>query len=115
MIANTTATSTSAPLNPNGPGAAALLAAGISGFILPILAIATEKSATVKRIMNFYNPTGPLSGVTAVTIIVWLAIWIVLHWLWKRRMLTFRPIGLTALALFILGFILTFPPVADLF
>lgn len=103
------------PLNPNGPGAAALLAAGIAAFLLPVLAIASDHLAAIKRTMNFYAPTGPLSGVTTTTVVLWLTLWLVLHWMWHRRMVVLKPIGIAAFLLLVLGFLLTFPPIADLF
>ena len=58
---------------PNGPGAAAILGAGIGCAMLGILAFAAEASRPVADMLNFYNPVGPLSGKTTIAIIVWLA------------------------------------------
>ena len=63
---------------PNGPGAAAILAAGVGCATLGILAMAGDASPTISKLLIFYNPTGALSGVTTVSIIVWLASWFVL-------------------------------------
>ena len=52
------------PAIPNGSGAAAMLAAGVGCFVLAILACAGDKSVAIKTSLNFYKPTGPLSGVT---------------------------------------------------
>jgi hypothetical protein len=60
-----------APTIPNGSGAAAMLAAGIGSFVLAIIALAGDKSVPIKNSLNFYKPTGPLSGVTTVAIVVW--------------------------------------------
>ena len=49
---------------PNGPAAAAILAAGIGCAALGILAFAGDASDTIGRLLNIYNPTGTLSGVT---------------------------------------------------
>src|SRR5450759_4505627 len=62
-------------LLPNGPGAAAILAAGIGSLALGVFAFAGDAFATVKHAFNFWNPTGPLSGVTLTAIAVWLAAW----------------------------------------
>src|ERR1700693_3060643 len=63
---------------PNGPGAAAILAAGIGCAVVGILAFAAEASKPLASWLNFYNPTGPLSGKTTVAVIVWLVAWFVL-------------------------------------
>jgi len=47
--------------------------------------------------------------------VVWLLIWLILHRRWQWRMLTMRRVSTAALALLILGLLLTFPPIADLF
>jgi hypothetical protein len=57
---------------PNGTGAAAILAAGVGSLALAVLALASDKLALIKRFLTFYNPTGPLSGVTTTAILIWL-------------------------------------------
>jgi hypothetical protein len=99
---------------PNGSGAAALLAAGLGSFTLAILAIAADQSKTIQGELKLYVPTGPLSGVTTVAILVWLASWIVLDLRWRRRSVALAPISGIAFALLLLSFLLTFPPIADL-
>jgi hypothetical protein len=98
----------------NGPGAAALLAAGIGCFALGALALAGDASPAVAHALNFWNPTGPLSGVTDIAILVWLLAWFVISRLWTVRNVRMTRINLAAAALFILGLLLTFPPVMDL-
>ncbi|MGH8217848.1 MAG: hypothetical protein ACREUT_04695 [Steroidobacteraceae bacterium] len=98
----------------NGPAAAAVLAAWIGGFILGVLSIAGDAFRGMARALDFWNPTGPLSGVTDVTIIVWLVSWFALSRLWARRNLALRRINRTAALLFIAGLLLTFPPFMDL-
>jgi hypothetical protein len=107
-----------APPNPaltNGSGAAAVLAAGIGSFALAVLAFAGDKSAHIKSILNFYKPTGPLSGVTTLAILIWLFTWAILEWRWRRREVAMRRISAIALALLGFSLALTFPPVVDLF
>src|SRR6185437_8713310 len=101
--------------SPNGAGAAAILAAGVGALALPVFAIAADKIAAIGRLMNFYQPTGPLSGVTTCAIAVWLIVWAVLGQRWRKRNLALTPILTTALILLGLGILLTFPPLADLF
>jgi hypothetical protein len=65
--------------------------------------------------MNFYNPTGPLSGVTTCAIVGWLAVWALLHWRWSWRNVEVRRVTAAAFILLFLSLLLTFPPIADLF
>ncbi len=99
----------------NGAGAAAILAAGIGSFLLAVFAIAGDKSAALKSFFIFSKPTGPLSGVTTCAILVWLAVWIVLHARWRKRAVNLGRINGVAIVLLLLGLLLTFPPIADLF
>jgi hypothetical protein len=100
---------------PNGPGAAAVLATGIGSFALGLLDVLADKVPSIKSWMNFYNPTGALSGVTTCAVIVWLAAWAILNLRWRGRDVRFGPVGTVALVLLALGILLTFPPLADLF
>jgi len=97
------------------PGAAAILAAGVGALALPVFAIAADTIAAIGRRMNFYQPTGPLSGVTTCAIAVWLMVWAMVGQRWRKRNLALTPILTTALILIGLGILLTFPPLADLF
>jgi CHASE2 domain-containing sensor protein len=99
----------------NGSGAAAVLSAGVGSFTLAVVAIAADQSKAVKSLMNFYHPTGPLSGVTTTAIFVWLVLWIVLAWRWRDRNLAMSHVGAIALVFLVLSLLLTFPPIADLF
>jgi hypothetical protein len=95
---------------PNGPGGAAILAAGIGCAMVGILAFAAEASKPLANMLNFYNPTGPLSGKTTVAVIVWLVAWFVLSRLWKSKSVAMAPINVAAFILLGVGFLLTFPP-----
>ena len=109
------ATTPAAQAMTNGSGAAAILAAGVGSFMLAVLAIAADKSTTIKTLMNFYRPTGPLSGVTTAAILAWIILWFLLERSWRNRSLPMVRINRIALALLVLGLLLTFPPIADLF
>jgi len=99
---------------PNGSGAAAILAAGVGSFALAVLAIAGDKSASVKAWLVFYKPTGPLSGVTTLALIIWILTWGILEGRWRKRTVAART-SFIALALLGLSLLLTFPPIVDLF
>ena len=81
----------------NGSGAAAILSAGFGSRTLAVLAIAADQSEAEKSLMNFYRPTGPLSGVTTSAILAWLILWIVLKWRWRDRNVAMGLIGRIAL------------------
>ena len=102
-------------LLPNGSAAAAVLSAGIGSFALAFITVLADHSAAFKLLLTFSKPVGPLSGVTTIAVVFWIAAWIFLDLLWKRRELPLSRIGWGAIALFVLSLLLTFPPLADLF
>jgi hypothetical protein len=99
---------------PNGPGAAAILAAGIGCGLMGILAFAGDASDAIGKFLNFYDPVGTLSGVTTVTIVVWLGAWFVLARMWATKNVAMGKVNLVSFALLIAGLLLTFPPFMDL-
>lgn len=101
-------------VQPNGPAAAAILGAGIGCAALGVLAFAGDASPAFGRLLNIYNPTGTLSGVTTGAIIVWLVVWFVLHLVWRTRSVALAKINIFAFVLLGTGFLLTFPPAMDL-
>jgi hypothetical protein len=103
------------PALTNGSGAAALLSAGIGAFAVAVLAFAGDKSALVRSHLAFYKPTGPLSGVTSVAVLIWLLTWGILEWRWRKKAVAMGRISATAIALLCLSLVLTFPPFVDLF
>lgn len=103
------------PALPNGPGAAAVLAAGIGALALGIFTILGDKNPAVRTHLNFYSPTGPLSGVTTVALALWLLAWVVLGLAWKGKSVPVHRIAAISFILLALALLLTFPPVIDLF
>ena len=97
----------------NGAGAAAILAAALGCFFLGVLSLAGDASPAVASALIFWKPTGPLSGVTDVSIIIWLLAWYILNRLWARRAVDLRKINTAAILLFAGGLLLTFPPFMD--
>ena len=97
----------------NGRGAAAVLAAGIGSFALALFALAGDASRTVSSALNFWSPTGPLSGVTDVAILIWLAAWLLLSRLWVMRDVNLARINVISFAMFAAAILITFPPVMD--
>jgi hypothetical protein len=99
---------------PNGQAAATILSAASGVFTLGVFALAGDASTAVAHVLTVWHPTGPLSGVTALAIIVWLVTWFVLAQAWSERDLNFRHINWLALVLVVGGVLLTFPPFMDL-
>jgi hypothetical protein len=100
---------------PNGSGAAAILAAGLGCFAIGVIAVLADRSPAVKRALVFYPPTGALSGVTTLTIALWLVSWAVLEWRWKARTVALGRVNFVAFVLLAIGLLLSFPPIGDLF
>lgn len=115
MNAQATSASAKPAAMGNGSGAAAILSAGIGAFMLAVFAIAADKVASIKSMMVFYKPTGPLSGVTTSAILVWLIVWVILERRWSKRNVGLGRVSAVALVLLGLSLLLTFPPVVDLF
>jgi hypothetical protein len=99
---------------PNGPGAAAILAAGIGCAMVGILALASDASGSIKNVLNVYHPTGALSGVTTLAIIVWLLSWFVLNQRWHAKKVDLAKVNVVAFIGLAIGLLLTFPPFMDL-
>lgn len=99
---------------PNGPGAAAILAAAIGSFALGSFAFVGDASPLIHQAFNFWNPTGPLSGVTGTAVLVWLAAWFGLSRRWKTTTVNLARTNIVAFMLLAAGLLLTFPPFMDL-
>ena len=113
---------------PNGPVAAAFLAAGVGSLVIGIGVVLNEASATIKdaigvdfnaflqfdKSFGFGAGVGPLSGKVGLAIIAFVVSWVVFH-LWLRgKEVKFRRYFIAALVLVALGFALTFPPIFTL-
>jgi hypothetical protein len=99
---------------PSGPGAAAILAAGVGALALGAFALAGDAWPKVKAAFNLWPPTGPLSGVTTASVGVWLLTWLALSRRWARREIDLAPITIAAFVMLGAGLLLTFPPFMDL-
>lgn len=100
---------------PNGPAAAAFLAGGIGSAALGIAIVLTEMSTGIKNALNWWNPAGPLTGKTGIAVLSFLVSWVVLGQLWKGKNVDFGKVSLWSIILVVLGLLLTFPPVFELF
>lgn len=99
---------------PNGPGAAAILAAGIGSAAMGIFALAGDAFTSLNHFFTFYTPTGALSGVSTSAVIVWLVAWFILSRRWAPKNVEMAKVLSASFALLAVGVLLTFPPVMDL-
>jgi len=104
---------TPSPLT-NGKGAAAILAVAIGALALGIFTMAGDAVPSAASFFNVWAPTGPLSGVTGLSIIVWLVAWWGLSLLWREREVSLKGVNWAAALMIVTGLLLTFPPVMDL-
>lgn len=110
------------PLNladkPDGPGAAAMISAGIGIFVLGLLTTLAVISAGVKSFLLWWawgQGVGPLAGKTTIAVLVWLVSWFILDRMWRRKDVELKTALYIGFALGILGAIGTFPPFFELF
>lgn len=94
---------------PEGPIAAAILAAGIGAFALGILTTLAEANESIKEFLNLYDPVGPLSGKTTGAVIIWLVAWAILHLMYRTKAVESRKELAASLVLIGLGVLGTFP------
>ena len=94
---------------PEGPVAAAILAAGIGAFALGVLTTLAAASEGFADFLNLYDPVGPLSGKTIGAVIVWLVAWAVLHMMYREKAIESRKALTASLILIALGVLGTFP------
>jgi hypothetical protein len=97
----------------NGAGAAAILSSSIGCCSLGVLALAGDANSKVAALLNVWKPTGPLSGVTDVAILLWLFSWFAFSRLWSRRSVNLARVNGLSISLFVVGILLTFPPFMD--
>ena len=108
---------------PEGPIAAAVIAAGAGAFALGLLTTLSEMSKTIKDLLNFYDPVGSLAGKTVGAVVIWLVSWAVtlpaglrvglrwalLHMAYRDKGFETRKTLTLALILIALGTLGTFP------
>jgi hypothetical protein len=108
---------------PTGPGAAALISAGLGLLAMAISHVAAEVSVSFKGAMqalgNSWIPgapgIGPYAGKETVGLLVWLLSWAILHVLLRRRQVSVVAAGVASLLLIGVATTLLWPPVTHLF
>jgi hypothetical protein len=103
---------------PDGPGAAAMMAAGIGIFVMGLLTVLSEASVPIHDFLEdlqFSVGVGPLAGKTLLGSAAFFLGWIVLGAAWRNREVDLRRWFWIAFALGVLGAIMMFPPVFKAF
>lgn len=100
---------------PDGPLAAALLAAGLGILALGIVTSAAEAALGFKDWLTWDDTVGPLSGKTSIALIAWAASWPLFHFALFRRDGVLQVAVAVSFIMFILGMIGIFPPVFQAF
>jgi hypothetical protein len=103
------------PDKPEGPIAAAILAGGIGCLALGLLTTLAEASSSFSDWLSWDDDVGPLSGKTALAVIVWLVSWAVLHVVYRAKPFETRRALTIALVLVALGVLGTFPTFFQIF
>lgn len=104
---------------PNGPVAAAFVAAGIGSLVLGILVVLNEVSTDISTFLKFDaayglgKGVGPLSGKIFLATAAYVISWVVLHLYARGREVNFGRWFAAALILVFAGFALTFPPIFE--
>jgi energy-converting hydrogenase Eha subunit A len=96
---------------------AAFIASGIGSLVLGIVIVLTEMKsmAAFKSSLVFVGPVGPLSGKTTLSVLAFLISWVVLHFGLKGRNVTLMTSFIITVVLTVLGMLLSYPPVFELF
>jgi hypothetical protein len=125
----TTTALAQAPTRPNGPVAAGFIAAGVGTLVIGLGVVLNEASSAIKDAFGFEvtaflrfdanfglgSGVGPLSGTVTLGVLFFAATWLVLGYLWRGKEVPFGRAFGVSLVLVGLGFLLTFPPIFELF
>jgi len=109
---------------PNGPAAAAFLAAGIGAFVLGLTVTLHEAFPPAQGQTAFWDfarnfglgsGVGPLSGKVITGSLAYIISFVGLGLAWRGREVKLRRVLIASGVLLALGFALTFPPIFELF
>lgn len=109
---------------PNGPAAAAFLAAGIGAFVLGLTVVMHEAFPPAEGQAPFWDfstnfglgsGVGPLSGKVTIGTLAYLLSFLGFGVAWRGREVNFRTVLIASVVLLALGFAMTFPPIFEVF
>ena len=104
---------------PNGPVAAAFVAAGIGSLVMGIFVVLNDISPEINKFLAFDKNyglgagVGALSGKAFLATAAFLISWVVLHLMARGKEVNFSRWFAVALILVFAGFALTFPPIFE--
>jgi len=104
---------------PNGPVAAAFVAAGIGSLVLGIFVVLNEISPDISNFLKFDanfglgKGVGALSGKASLATLAFVISWIALFLYTRGKEVNFGRWFAAALILVLAGFALTFPPIFE--
>jgi hypothetical protein len=102
------------PDKPDGPAAAAMLAAGIGIFVLGLLTVLSEASVALHDWLETWESgrgVGPLAGKTTIAVIAWALSWLILGVALRRKDVNLKAWFTVSVVLGFLGVLGTFPPI----
>jgi fluoride ion exporter CrcB/FEX len=102
------------PDKPDGPAAAAMLAAAIGIFVLGLLTVLSEASVALHDWLETWElgrGVGPLAGKTTIAVIAWALSWLILGVALRRKDVNLEAWFTTFVVLGTLGVLGTFPPI----
>src|SRR4029453_11720492 len=100
---------------PNGGIVAATIAAGAGCAALGLITVGAAASSEFADLLTLYAPSGPLTGKATVASIIYLIVWINLHFRLRDRELSLSRGFLLTMFLLTIGLLGTFPPIYQLF
>lgn len=102
----------------DGPGGAAMVAAGFGIFVLGLLTTLNEMSEGIHSFLAWFEwgqGVGPLAGKTTLAVAAWAVSWAALHAAWRRKDVDLRRMFMIGVVLGVVGALLTFPPIFTAF
>ena len=111
-------------VKPNGPPAAAFLAAGIGAFVLGLTVTLHEAFPPAEGQKAFWDfaanygigsGVGPLSGKVIIGTLAYVISFVGFGLAWRGREVNLRTVLIASGILLALGFALTFPPIFEVF
>lgn len=106
------------PDRPDGPGAAAILAAGIGIFVLGLLTTVAVISSGLNDFLKKWEwgqGVGPLAGKTTIASLAFFVSWVALHAAWRGKDIDIKKVFMIGLVLGLLGALFTFPTFFEAF
>jgi hypothetical protein len=96
---------------------AAFLGVGLGSFLFGLIVLIAESKAGAgfSAALNIVKPVGALSGKTTLGVIAFVLSWIGFRFVFKNRAIKLSTVFTISIVLLVLGFLMSFPPVFELF